>query len=403
MATSASQSLLPASAAVKEVQRPSELFFYLLLLGMAVALGVSLQAAGPGWARLIFDRVTVDSVSTFAALLLALSTSIVAHELGHLSAALFLNYEILGFAIGPLRYERQHRRAIFRFVGRHWFTCSISAVARDIRNCWRVRAMSVVAAGPAFTLLLLVAAVRLALLYIGLIPRHSWAAEFWSCCAEVNFFLFLLGLIPNRRFAPVRNDAALFTALCRSSADALDMFRCHQAIDLALHGSRPQDYPESLMLEFAGLSGRPYSSLMVARRMVEWATDSGDIATAGSLDQHARCAAEKCGAHETNRALAESACFDVLFRGDFRSARHRFGQVDFDSLFPPALAERAKAARLIACDLPHRAPAHILRAQYYLPLGIPYYDYERMLLGKLHDQALSRCQSRWLTAAVGTV
>jgi hypothetical protein len=140
---------------------------------------------------------------------------------------------------------------------------------------------------------------------------------------------------------------------------------------------------------------------MAARRIVEWAIDSGDIATAGTWDQHALSAGEKCGGHEANRALAESACFDVLFRSDLRSARHRFAQVDFDSLFPPAFAERARAARLIACDLPQRASKHILQGQYELPSGIPYYEYERMLLGKLHDLVLADCQSRYLAAGGG--
>ena len=80
----------------------------------------------------------------------------------------------------------------------------------------------------------------------------------------------------------------------------------------------------------------------------------------------------------------------MLFREDPRAAVHKFAKVDFDELFPPALAERAQAARLIACGLPHRAPAHILRAQYHLPLGNPYHNYERMLLDKLHARALSQ-------------
>jgi hypothetical protein len=199
----------------------------------------------------------------------------------------------------------------------------------------------------------------------------------------------------------MRNDAALFLALKRNGADAQDMFRCHQAIDLPLRGTRPQDYPQALIVELSAFSGRPYTNLMVGRRLVEWAVDSDYIATAGSWDQYALAAGEKCGGDEANRALAESACFDLLFRGDARSARHRFAQVDFDSLFPPAFAERSKAARLIACDMPQRASKHILQGQYHLPTGIPYYEYERMLLAKLHDLALAGCRSRYLTAAGG--
>jgi hypothetical protein len=402
MAVSVSQGLLPVSASVKEIQKPGGLRFHSLLLAAAVALGAVLQFVGPAWSRTIFQELKLNSGSGLTALLAALLVSIVVHELGHLSASLFLNYEVLGFSVGPFHCVRQHGKTIFRNTRRNWFSFSISAVARDLHNCWRFRTMSVVAAGPAFTLILFIAAVRLATVFNSMTPPAGWPAQFWSCCAEINFILFLLGLIPNGRFAQVRNDVALFIALWRNSADALDMFRCHQAIELALRGIRPEDYPKSLMLQFASDGGGSlYTRLMVARRMVEWATDSGDIASAGDWDQRALSAGEKSGRAEANRTLAESACFDVLFRGNLRSARHTFSQVDLDALFPPAVAERARAAQLIACDLSQRAGAHILRAQYHLPLGIPYYDYERMLLGKLHDLALSKCESRYLTASVG--
>jgi hypothetical protein len=401
MAIAVSPSFLPVAAPLKEVPRHVAQIFHLFLLGTALVSGACLQAVGPAWSRAIFDQVKPGSVLGFSALLLALLISILAHELGHLSAALFLNFEILGFAVGPFRCERQHGKVIFRYLQRNWSNCSISAVARDLRNCWRFRTMSVIAAGPAFTFLLLIVSLRLAIPLNGPIASNGWPAQFWSACAEVNFFILLLGLIPNGRWTRVRNDAALFLALKRNSGDALDMFRCHQAIDLALGGTRPQDYPQSLLLELSGFCGRPYTNLMAARRIVEWAADSDDLATAASWDQYALAAGEKCGGDEANRALAESACFDVLFRGDLRSARHRFAQVDFDSLFPPAFAERAKAARLIACDLPQRAGKHILQGQYELPAGIPFYEYERMLLAKLHDLALAGCQSRYLTAAGG--
>jgi hypothetical protein len=401
MAIAISTSLLPVAAPVKEVRKPAAQVFHLILLGIALVVGASVQVAGPAWSRGIFEQVKPGTLLGFAALILALLISILAHELGHLSAALFLNYEIIGFAVGPFRCERQHGKAMFRYLPQNWFSCSISAVARDLHNCWRFRTMSVVAAGPAFTLLLLMVSCRFAIALNSSTAAAGWPAQFWNASAEINFFLFLLGLIPNGRFARMRNDAALFLALKRSASDAEDMFRCHQAIDLALRGTRPEYYPPALMLELASFSGRPYTNLMVARRMVEWAVDSGDIATASSWDQRALAAAEKCRGDEANRALAESACFDLLFRGDLRSARHRFAQVDFDTLFPPAFAERSKAARLLACELPQRAGKHILNGQYQLPPGIPYYEYERMLLAKLHDLALAGCQSRYLTAAGG--
>jgi Zn-dependent protease len=366
-------------------KKPGGLRFQILLLGVALLFGATLQVAGPVWIRAVFDQVRLDSLAGVAVLLLALAVSIVGHELGHLCAALLLDYEILGVGLGPFRYERQHGQGTALYDGESWFRCSISAVARDTGKRWRLRTIILVAAGPFATLLLMMASAWFAF------HSPAWLSGFWSCCVEVNLFVFVLGLIPNGRFAEVRNDARLLLALGTNSVEARDMLVCQQAIELALCGIRPEDYPPALMLELASFTGRPYTSLMVARRMVEWAIDSDDIATADSWQQYAVRASRRCNAREANRALAESACFDVLFRGDFAAARLKFAEVVFDCLSPASLAERARAARLIAFGLPQRAPAHILRAQYHLPLGIAYHNYERMLLGKLHDLALARC------------
>jgi len=385
MGTVATEKALPVSPAADAEKRPGELRFQMQLLGVAVTVGLVLQLAGPWWVRAIFERVKLDSFSALSGILAALSTSILAHELGHLVAAWCLHYEILGGGLGPFQYERQQGNGIFLYDPKNWFRCSVSAVARDFGAGWRERTMVLVAAGPCATLALLIAAARFAFY------RQGWLNGFWGCCAEVSFFLFMLGLIPNSRSAAVRNDARLLLELFRNSADAREMFVCQQAIQLALRGIRPEEYPPALMLEMAGFQGRPYTNLMVSRRMVEWATDSGDVAAAGSWQQHALAASKKCSFREANRTLAEAACFDVLFGGDRGAARGKFAEVDFDRLFPPTLAERARAARLIACDLPQRAPAHILRAQYHLPLGIAYYNYERVLLEKLHCLALTHC------------
>jgi hypothetical protein len=79
----------------------------------------------------------------------------------------------------------------------------------------------------------------------------------------------------------------------------------------------------------------------------------------------------------------------VVCRGDLNSARAKFACVDLDELFPPCFAHRVRAARLLAIGLPHLAPAQVIRAQYALPLGLAYYDFERMLLEKIHLQALA--------------
>lgn len=243
----------------------------------------------------------------------------------------------------------------------------------------------VVAAGPLSSSLFLLAAILVAPSF----HEPSWLTTFWSSCAEVNFFVVILGLIPNTQQAAVRNDAALFVSLWRSDADALDLYMCHQATELRLRGIRPEDHPEPLLLELARFRGTPYTTLMVARRIAEWATDCSLLALAEEWNRLVATAAAACSPRLANCALAEAACFDVTFRGDLRSARFKFANIEFENLSPPWLAERAWAARLVACDLAHCAPAHILRARYQLPLGIPYYDYERSLLAKLHAQVIA--------------
>jgi len=373
--------------------RSADLRFHLLLFVAAVALGSTLQSFGPSWVRAIFERVQLNSLSGLSALLLALLASIVAHELGHLLAARAFNYEILGAAIGPFQLDRWHHKCIFRLRAGQWSRCSISAVPRQMHSRWRIHMMLVVLAGPVASLLFLAVAV-------------SWAAghhadHFWSACAEVNFFLVMLGFIPNSRLAPIRNDAALFLALWKKAADAQDIFRCHQAIELGLRGIRPEDFPEPLLHELATFEHtRPYTRLMVARRMVEWAVDSGNQQLAGEWDQEALEASAQCGARSANRALAESACLDVGLRRDLVTASRKFAKVRFAELFPPSLAERAQAAYFVARHLPQQAPAHILRAQYQLPRGNPYYNFERMLLEQLHHLALA--QNRAATRAAAT-
>jgi hypothetical protein len=388
MAIALSHKLPRLPADVSKAERPGGFRFHIVLLFAAVLLGSFLQVMGPAWFRTILEQGRLASFTGAATLLLALFASMMAHELGHLSAAVFLNYELLGGAIGPLRLDLWRGKAIFRLERGNWSRCSIAATPRQLHNVWRGRMMMVVAAGPAVSLLFFLVAAVAAL--HGAKLDESWPTAFWSCCAEVNFFLFILGLVPNDRLAPIRNDAALFICLWRNDADALDMFMCHRAIELSLRGIRPDEFPQPLLAELAGFEGRPYTRLMVARRIVEWAVDSGEIKLAGEWDKAALAAGVNCSPRLANGALAESACFDVLFREDMRSAVHKFARVEFHELYPPSLAERSWAARLIACDLPHRAPAHILRAQYLLPLGNPYYNYERALLDKLHLKALSQ-------------
>ena len=371
-----------APAEAYQPAKSAEVRFHLLLLIAALALGGLLQSYGPASLRTLFERVRLDSPSGLLALSLALLASVLAHELGHLLAAIALNYEILGAAVGPLQLDCWNRKYFFQWRGRQWSRCCVSAVPRTMDGDWRRRMMIVVAAGPFASLLFLWASSQIA---------ASAPTPFWNACAEVNLFLVILGLVPNSRSAAIRNDAALFLALWRNAADAQDIFRCHQAIELSLRRRRPEDFPQPLLQELANFSeGRPYTHLIVARRMIEWAVDCGHFQLARDWDQAALAASACCGSHLANQALAESACLDVLLREDVRAASRKFAKVQFAELFPPSLAERARAAYFVATHQHQRAHTHILRAQYQLPLGDPYYNFERMLLDQLHHQALAQ-------------
>jgi hypothetical protein len=255
--------------------------------------------------------------------------------------------------------------------------------------------MLVVAAGPAATLAGFVLAARVATSS----DLGSWTGAFWSALTLFHFFLFVLGLIPNSESARIRNDARLFLALQRGGPAARELNLYHRLTQLRLAASRPYDYPASLLSEAALSPGRPEANLLVARTHSEWALDSDDVAAADVWDQRALEQAERCEGRLRNSALAASGCFDILFRSDAAAARDKLQKVDFDTLFPKYFAHRAKAAWLLANGRLAEVPAQVLRAQYALPLGLPYYDFERMLLGKLHLKALGVSEDALVSAA----
>ena len=86
----------------------------------------------------------------------------------------------------------------------------------------------------------------------------------------------MLGLIPNGKGAPVRNDAALFKLVRRNGDEAEDLRVRHRLLELTLLAVRPSDYPDVLP-ELAKWNGRPETNWLVAKSMVDRAIDSGDL------------------------------------------------------------------------------------------------------------------------------
>jgi hypothetical protein len=364
-------------------KRQRDMRFHAALFVVAVALGLLLEAAGPRWVQAIFRNVNLDSFANASAVVTALLAAVVTHEVGHLFMAWVCGFEILGGKLGPLRIERLHGTRKISFSSSGLFSCAISAVPRDDAH-WRKKMMWVVAAGPAATLLGGIGAASVAVFSAPL----AWLGAFWSALALFHFLIFVLGLIPNGESAKMRNDATLFLALYRNAIAAQELSLYHRLMQLRLAAIRPCDYPSSLMSQVAQWKGRPEANLLVAKTLSEWALDCGDEARASVWEWRALEQSEHCDARLRNSALAASGCFDVLFRDDIVAARDKFREVDFDALFPEYFAYRARAACLFANELTAQVPAQVIRAQYALPHGLPYYDFERMLLARLHLKAL---------------
>ncbi len=364
-------------------KRQTDLRFQAALFAVAVALGTLLETAGPRWVQTIFGNVNFDSFGNASAVLAALLAAVITHEAGHLLVAWLCGFEILGGKLGPLRLEMLHGTRKISFSSSGLFSCAVSAVPRDDTH-WRKKMMWVVAGGPAATLLGGIGAASIAVFSTPL----AWLGAFWSALALFHFLIFVLGLIPNGESAKARNDATLFLALHRNAAAAQELNLYHRLTQLRLTAIRPCDYPSSLMSEAAQWKGRTEANLLVARTLSEWALDCGDQARASVWERRTLELSEHCDARLRNSALAASGCFDVLFRDDIAAARDKFRGVDFDALFPEYFAYRARAACLLANELSAQVPAQVIRAQYALPHGLAYYDFERMLLARLHLKAL---------------
>ena len=381
------------SQGVKAPKKSAILAFHGGLLFTSLTAGLLVQAAGPDWVRAIFVPLRLDSLAALSALFAGLLGAVLVHELGHFIAAALLDFEILGASLGPFRWRCLHGKHSFQVSAKKLFSGSIAAAPRDL-ELWRAKMLIVTLGGPLATL----GAGLIAAKLFFLLPQFAWLHTFFALSAELNFFVLLLGFIPNGIEAKRRNDAALFWLLLRNGLAATDLRHYHQLTQLKLAGIRPCDYPQQLLAQLADWQGRPDTNLLIATATMEWALDSGDVETAARWDAEVLQRSALCGAEARNAALANSGCFDLLYREDRISARRKLAGVDNKSLFPPCFAHRVKAARLLAGDPPHRNSAEILRAQYALPRGVPYYDFERAVIGTLHSRTLSLAKTLSLAA-----
>ncbi|MDQ2776777.1 MAG: M50 family metallopeptidase [Acidobacteriota bacterium] len=366
------------------------------LILLALFIGLAIQLFGPSWIQAVFKAVRLENFQELAACLAALVCSIILHEAGHLIAAIFLKFEILGGSLGPFRISRFHGQRSFKFSTRALFSGSVSAIPKR-KGPWRNGMMMVVAAGPLSTLLTgLAAAIALPYCSPTGLPR-----EFFGFLAQLSFFLFTLGLIPSGANASVRNDADLFLSLLRRSPRAEEILLYHAVMQVRIEGFRPRYYPEEIIRAIAVSRSRPEMRLLFAQTISEWAIDRGDLESAHAWNHRAAELSAHCPSLFRNQGLAESACLDIVLRGDRLGAGAKLADVDFNTLYPPWFVHRTKAIRaLLRCDI-FETLAEICRAEYCFPDRMPYYDHQRMLLASIRQAAKTLSQREFpLHAAV---
>jgi len=363
----------------KPEQKPK--FSWYLLIA-AVAIGAGARIFGPSWMRVLFEGVSVENFAGAGALAIAFAIAIVWHEAGHLTAALLLNFDILGLSLGPIRATYLHGSWSFHLSG-NFFSASVSAIPRD-NHAWRKRMLLVVAAGPAATFLS--GTISGLLLFSGVFD--SWMKNLLTFSTELNIFFFALGLVPNGSRARARNDATLCYSLMRNTVEAQEILLYHLVTQLSITGVRPRDYPERIIRRLAATRGRPDMSLIFAQAIAFWALDCEDLQTARAWQRRALELSEFCDLRMQNLALAQSAFFDVLFESDFAAAKFKFAQVDLDALSPRNFMHRAKAAAQLTEANISETLAEIQRARFSFPRHLPYYEFERKLLQQLHERAL---------------
>jgi Zn-dependent protease len=352
-----------------------------LIIG-GVAFCCLLKVFGPACVALIFNYAKLGRIRDLILLSCALAASVMLHELGHLTAAFLLDFDVLGGALGPFRVSRLDGRWSMQFSGRSWFAASLSAIPKP-KSPWRRNMLLVVAAGPLATLACCAAAISL----LSSFAPVSAAGCFLAFCAELNAVLFVLGLFPNGRHARVRNDANLFLALLLDPSDSQNILLYHLLMQIRRQGFRPCFYPQDVIRELPHAQTTTEMTMIFAQTISDWAFDRGDLLSADAWDRRAVENGAMCDGRFYSHALAHSACLDLLLRNDHTAARSKCSDIDYETLQPEWLRHRARAVQeLLRGDI-LEGMGELQRADYCLPRGLPYFDFERELVQSLRQKA----------------
>jgi hypothetical protein len=203
-----------------------------------------------------------------------------------------------------------------------------------------------------------------------------------SSLALLNLLIFFLGLIPNGGNANIRNDAQMFWCVLRHTDEAREIRLYHELMRMRVLGVRPRDYSPELIDRLMQHAGRPDMCLVFADAIMKASIDHDDIGMTAVWYQRMRELNGRTSAVVQNLGQAELACFELLYRGDARSAREKFASVQLHTITPKWLQHRIAAAARTAEGAVAAACYEINSARSCLPEGVPYAQFELALLDK---------------------
>ena len=364
---------------------PRPVFFSAFLLITALCLGALVRSCGPEFLSACFLPVPIFELTGLSALLAGLSGAVALHEAGHLLAALANHFEVSGMVLGPFRFARLGASWTLMLKKDRPFEASVSAFPKTEEN-WRRKMMMVVAAGPLATLVTGFASALL-LHFCG--GGDSWFVWFLRVFAQVSFFVFVLGLVPNGKSLLCQNDAALLRSLWRMDSQANEMFLYHLVLQQQRMGIRPSHYPWSLIELLAQFEGRPDFMAFFAATIALWAFDSNNADAGNNWDRRALTLYSRCGSHSRYFVIVNSACFDIIHHQDLIAARAKLDNLDVSKIVSPYLRHRARAVMHLTARRVPEALAEIAAARFALPKHLRNSGVEYLLLSRLHAVTLT--------------
>jgi hypothetical protein len=287
--------------------------------------------------------------------------SIIAHELGHLLAALAGGMRIFLVIFGPLKFVREGGRFRLRINWRSTTPGCVLAIPTEIRNL-RGRMLLYIGAGPFASLLLGSLLLFIALHWNapsmpspppGVISptRFLWmpqshAIAWISFGAVLNLMLFVQNLIPDT-VGGFTTDGGHLLALLRGSLPAERQILLHSLAAISHNGVRPREWERALIERL--LASCDGSATDVSANLYEYYhnLDCGRIEEADRRLEQAVALRQVYMAEFRPAILLESAYFLAFHRHDASAARTALDLAE-GGIVEAQTRLRAEAAVLLA-------------------------------------------------------